>query len=145
MPDVTSVATRFDAGVVANRDTEIFLKALVAGYALMAHADGEVTNAERRRLFAIVRDTPAFEGFSHHDVVDEVEAHEANYRNDPEEAQASAWHRLDPVAGQRRAAHVLVAACRELIAADGIAHPAEYRTLAAIKSRLGIDGLPPHA
>ena len=146
MPDVTSVAaTQFDAGVVASREAEIFLKALVAGYALMAHADGEVTNAERRRLFAIVRDTPAFEPFSPHDLAEEVETHEANFRHDPEAAQEVAWHRLDPVAGQRRAAHVLVAACRELIAADGIAHPAEYRTLAAIKSRLGIDGLPPHA
>ena len=117
----------------------------MAGYALMAHADGEVTSAERRRLFAMVRDTPAFEAFSRHEVVDEVAAHEANFRHDPEQAQELAWHRLDPVAGQRRAAHVLVAACRELIAADGIGHPAEYRTLAAITSRLGIDGLPPHA
>ena len=141
MPDMTSVAlTNVAPDVAAARESEIFLKALVAGYALMAHADGELASAERRRLFAIVRDTPAFEIFSSDDV-----AEEANYRHDPEHAERLAWNRLDPVAGQRRAAHVLLAACRELIPADGVAHPAEYRTLAAIKSRLGIDGIPPYA
>ena len=146
MPNTSSVgARRSDAGMVATREAEVFLKALVAGYALMAHADGELASAERRRLFAIVRDTPAFEDFSPDDLAEEVALHESNYRQDPERAQRLAWDRLDPVAGQRRAAHVLLAACRELIPADGIAHPAEYRALAAIRSRLGIDGLPPHA
>lgn len=133
------------AGPAAAHEADILLKALVAGYALMAHADGELASSERRRLFAIVRDTPAFEDFSPDDVAEDVAIHEANYRRDPEQAQRLAWNRLAPVAGQRRAAHALVAACRELIPADGVAHPAEYRTLAAIRSRLGIDGLPPHA
>ena len=111
----------------------------------MAHADGEPVSAERRRLFAIVRETPAFEDVSTDDLAEEVATHESNFRRDPDGAERVAWDRLHPIAGQRRAAHALLAACRELVPADGIAHPAEYRTLAAIRSRLGIDGLPPHA
>ena len=124
---------------------EILLDALVAAYALMAHADGEVASAERRRLFSIIRDTPALQVFSRDDVAQAAAEHEANYRLDPELAQQLAWEKIDPIAGQRRVARVLVAVCRELIPADGVAHPAEYRTLADIKSRLGIDDLPPHA
>jgi tellurite resistance protein len=123
----------------------ILLEAVVAAYALMAHADGEVAGAERRRLFAMVRDTPAFEPFSRDDVAEEAAVHEANYRLDPELAQQIAWEKLDLVAGQRRIAHLLIGACRELIPADGVAHPAEYRVLSEIKSRLGVDDLPPLA
>ncbi|MCW6506510.1 TerB family tellurite resistance protein [Lichenifustis flavocetrariae] len=124
---------------------EMLLDALVAAYALMAHADGELASAERRRLFAIIRDTPALEVFSRDDVAHAAAEHEANFRLDPEVAQQLAWEKIDPIVGQRRAAHVLIAACRELIPADGVAHPAEYRALADIKSRLGVDDLPPHA
>lgn len=127
------------------RDAEALLTALVAGYALMAHADGELASSERRRFLSLVRHTPAFDMFSQDDVAEQVSAHEAAYRDDPDQARHDAWDKLEAVAGQRRTAHTLVAACRELIAADGIAHPAEYRMLSAIKSRLGIDGLPPYA
>lgn len=133
---------RQDAAAMENA---MFMEAVVAAYALMAHADGEVASAERRRLFAMIRDTAAFEIFSRDDVADEAAVHEANYALDPELAQQIAWEKIDLIAGQRRATHVVIGACRELIAADGIGHPAEYRMLAEIKSRLGIDDLPPHA
>jgi tellurite resistance protein len=119
------------------------MQALVAAYALMAHADGEVAGSERRRLFAIARETPALEDFPRADVADAVAEHEANFRLDPEVAQQIAWEKLTPVAGQRRAALLVIGACRELIPADGVGHPSEYRMLAEIRSRLSVDGLPP--
>lgn len=129
----------------AARDAEALLSAFVAGYALMAHADGELASSERRRFLALVRQNPAFDIFSQDDVVEQVSAQEAAYREDPDQAKHDAWDKLEAVAGQRRTAHTLAAACRALIAADSVAHPAEYRMLSAIKSRLGIDGLPPYA
>lgn len=116
------------------------MKAFVAAYALMAHADGEVAAAERRRIFAILRQTPAMSVFSREDLIEEVAAHEANFRYDPELAQQLARERLLPLAGNRRAAARIVAACRELIPADGIAHPAEYRALDEIKAVLQFEG-----
>ena len=142
LTEATSIETPLPA---AARDAEALLSALVAGYALMAHADGELASAERRRFFALVRQTRTFDMFSQDDVAEQVSAQEAAYRHDPDQARDAAWDKLEAVAGQRRTAHTLAAACRELIAADGIAHPAEYRMLSAIKSRLGIDGLPPYA
>lgn len=114
------------------------MEAFVAAYALMAHADGEVAAAERRRIFAILRETPAMSVFSRADLAEEVATHEANFRYDPELAQQIARERLIPLAGNRRAAARIVAACRELIPADGVAHPAEYRALDEIKAVLQV-------
>jgi tellurite resistance protein len=127
---------------VAALQQGVFLEAVVAAYGLMAHADGEVAGAERRRLFGMVRDTPAFEAFSREAVAEEAAVHEANFRLDPEVAQQIAWEKLSVIAGQRRAASVVIGACRELIPADGVAHPAEFRMLSEIRSRLGVDDRP---
>lgn len=118
----------------------MLMQALVAAYALMAHADGEVAGSERRRLFATLRDTPALEALSRAEVAAEAAEHEANFRLDPEIAQQIAWEKLAPIAGHRRAALTVIRACRDLIPADGVAHPSEYRTLADIRARLGADG-----
>ena len=72
-------------------------------------------------------------------VAEEIAAHEANFRYDPELAQQLAREKLLPFAGNRRASSRIIAACRELIPADGVAHPAEYRALAEIKALLGFD------
>jgi tellurite resistance protein len=117
--------------------TADLMEALVAAYALMAHADGEVADAERRRLFSILRSNPVMSIFSHHEIAEEVAIHEANFRLDPEVAQRIAREKLMVVADQRRAGNLVIAACREIIPADGVAHPSEYRQLADIKALLG--------
>lgn len=115
------------------------MKAIVAACALMAHADGEVAGAERRRVLAILRENPAMSVFSPDEIAEEMAAHEANFRFDPELAQQLARETLQPLAGNQRAGNRIVAACRALIPADGIAHPAEYRMLVAIKSLIAFD------
>ena len=56
-----------------------FMEALVAAYALVAHADGEVAPAERRRLMSLVRSEPLLASFSRMDIAEELGVHEANY------------------------------------------------------------------
>lgn len=116
------------------------MQATVAAYALMAHADGEAAAAERRRMLAILRENRAMSMFSREELVREMAEHEANYRYDPEVAQEIAREKLALAKGQPRAIVQIIAACRDLIAADGVAHPAEYRALAAIKALLGAGG-----
>ena len=122
--------------------TTDLMEALVAACALVAHADGELAATERRRIFSILRDNPAMSVFSREDVAEEIAAHEANFSYDPELAQQIARERLIPFAGNRRAAARVLAACRELITADGIAHPAEYRTLRELRDLLGYEDMP---
>jgi tellurite resistance protein len=119
----------------------LLMEAMVAAYALVAHADGEVAAAERRRMFGILRENPLMSVFSREEIAEEIASHEANFRYDPELAQQIARERLVPIKGDRRAASQVVAACRQIIPADGIAHPAEYRALVAIKTALAFDDL----
>lgn len=129
-----------DATVEAARSQRAALmEAIVAACALMAHADGEVAGAERRRVLAILRENPAMSVFSHDELAEEMAAHEASFRYDPELAQQLAREKLQPLAGNRRAGHRIASACRALIPADGVAHPAEYRMLADIKSLIAFD------
>lgn len=125
-----------EAALAATGD---LMEAFVAAYALMSHADGEVAAAERRRIFAILRENPAMSVFSRDDLAEEIALHEANFRYDPELAQQISRERLTPLAGNRRAAARVLAACRELIAADGVAHPSEYRALNEIKGILAFE------
>lgn len=120
--------------------TADLLDAMVAAYALVAHADGEVAGAERRRIFAILREHPAMSVFSHDEIASEVAEHEANFRLDPELAQQIAMEKLALVIGQEQAVRQIIGACRELIPADGVAHPSEYRMLAEIRGLLGHQG-----
>ena len=128
---------------LAVSEMEALMEALIAAYALMAHADGEVAGAERRRFLGFIRETPSLYGFPRGRVTEEVANHEANFRLDPEVAQQMAREKLQPVAGKRRATRIIVAACREIIPADGVAHPGEYRALAEIKALLGVEDLGP--
>lgn len=132
-----SPQSRTDLSALAR--TKATMDATVAAYALMAHADGEAAAAERRRLFAVLRENPAMSIFSRDDIAEEVAAHEANFRLDPELAQQMAREKLVPIIGQASAVRFVIAACRELIPADGVAHPAEYRALAEIKTVLGVE------
>lgn len=136
----TARPTRSDAQAAAAIRTADLMQAMVAAYALMAHADGEAASAERRRMLSILRENRAMSIFSREELVREMAEHEANYRYDPEVAQEIAREKLALVNGQPRAARQIVEACRDLIPADGVAHPAEYRALAAIKALLGTEG-----
>ena len=122
---------------IATIRTLDLMQAMVAAYALMAHADGEAAAAERRRMLTILRENRALSIFSREELVREMAEHEANYRYDPEVAQEIAQEKLALVSGQPRAILQILEACRSLIAADGITHPAEYRALATIKALLG--------
>lgn len=138
LPHTVSLARSTGTQAAAIRAADL-LQALVAAYALLAHADGEAAAAERRRMLTILRENRALSIFSREDLVREMAEHEANYRYDPEVAQEIAREKLALANGQPRAALQILEACRDLISADGIAHPAEYRALASIKALLGVD------
>jgi tellurite resistance protein TerB len=119
-----------------------FMEALVAAYSLIAHADGEVSPTERRRLMLIARTEPRLSFFSHEEVSEELAMHEANYLLDVEVATEIALEKLDPLNGQPAQAKAVVDACRLAIVADGTLHPSEIRVLTIIRQRLGLPDVP---
>jgi len=113
--------------------TSQFMEAVVAAYAIVAHADGEVAPAERRRLMLLARNEPLLASFSRREVAEELGIHEANYELDNEVAGEMAVEKLAPMREFPREARAIVEAAKSAIPADGIAHPAEFRALAKVK------------
>jgi tellurite resistance protein len=133
------MSNQINIRVTAPTGNPDFVEALVAACAIIAHADGEVAASERRSFVAITRSEPALRAFSADRLLQEFAAHERNFRRDPELAREIAVAKLTTMRKRRRAAHAIVEACRLVIPADGIAHPAEFRALAKIKKLLGIE------
>lgn len=115
-----------------------FMEAMVAAYAIVAHADGEVAPAERRRLMFLARHEPLLAAFSRREIAEELAIHEANFELDNEVAGEMAIEKLAPLSAHPREAQAIVEAARSAIPADGIAHPAEFRALAKVKLVLRI-------
>ena len=115
-----------------------FMEALVAAYAIVAHADGEVAARERRRLMSMARNEPLLAHFSHEDIVEEFALHEANYTLDNEVATVLAVEKLEPLRDHPREARTVVAAARAAVSADGILHPSELSALSTVKRALGV-------
>ena len=116
-----------------------FLDAFIAACAMIAHSDGELAAEERRRVLYFASTEPRLTGYSRYVVLDAFAEQAANYILDPELANEMAAEKIKPMAERRREAHAIVEACRQLIPADGIVHPAELRTLDKIKRMLGFE------
>ena len=110
-----------------------FMESLVAAFAIIAHSDGEVAPAERRRLMALARNEPLLSVFSRNEIAEELAIHEANYELDNEVAGEIAIEKLELMREHPREARAIVEAARSAIAADGVTHPAEFRALAKVK------------
>jgi tellurite resistance protein len=113
------------------------INAIAASYALIVHSDGEPARIERQQLFTILRNHQALSGLSRSEIARETAVHEANFRLDAEVAQEIAREKLIAIADERAAVDLILALCRELIAADGVLHPAERRQFGEIKRLLG--------
>ena len=113
------------------------INAIAASYALIVHSDGEPARIERQQLFTILGNHQALSGLSRSEIARETAVHEANFRLDAEVAQEIAREKLIAIADERAAVDLILALCRELIAADGVLHPAERRQFGEIKRLLG--------
>jgi tellurite resistance protein TerB len=119
-----------------------FRDALIAGVAMVTHADGHMASAERSRFLSLMDEDPALATFPRDGVLAELASHEANYRFDPEVGAEMAREKLAGIAGRTRLCSALVRICRAIIPADGVIHPAEHRALAEIRSVLGVTARP---
>jgi tellurite resistance protein len=117
------------------------IEAIAAAYALIAHSDGEPAGIERQQLFTILRNRPALSSLPRTEIAQASAVHEANFRLDPEIAQEIAREKLIAI-DESAASDIILALCRELIAADGVLHPAERRQFREIKTLLGVTRTP---
>lgn len=133
-PNPAFLAT--DAARSANTE---FMEAIVAACVVLSCADGEIAQAERRRFITLARSEPRLATFSFEELSEEFAAHATTFAMDPELGRELAIEKIAPFRKRRREAYIIVETCRQLIPADGVAHPAEYRALAKLRDVLGLD------
>lgn len=119
--------------------TPAFMEAIVAGYALVAHADGEVTRTERRRLMFIALTEPRLAYFSQEEIAEEFANHESNFDLDVEVAIEIAYEKVCLMKNRPRGAQAVVEACRLAIVADSTLHPSEFSEINRIAGLLDLN------
>jgi tellurium resistance protein TerD len=108
------------------------LDALVAACAVVAYADGQADECERRRLVGMMRRIPLLEGFSRDDLAEEFARHERAFENDPVHARERALAAVAALRPNTTEMRILLRSCDEILLADGVAHPQEYEALSSI-------------
>lgn len=111
---------------------EDLMDALVAACAIVAYADGEADEHERRRLLSMMRRIPLLEGFSRDDLAEEFARHARAFELDPVHARERALETVAALKANDTEMRILLKSCDEILRADGVAHPLEYDALSAI-------------
>lgn len=131
----TRSANNLDARKAKDEPTvrqQDLLDALVAACAVVAYADGEADERERRRLLGMMRRIPLLAGFSSDDLADEFARHERAFESDPVDARERALAAIAALKPNTAEMRILLKSCDEILMADGVAHPLEYEALSSI-------------
>lgn len=128
---------RHEAGLA---ESEEFFQALVAAVAVIAHADGRLELAERRKLVEAFITSSAAKGFSVTDLAHELSEHSRAYGYDPHAAEhrALACLSISLISGEQR--QLIRQICHQVITADGLVHPVELGALHRVERALDIAG-----
>jgi tellurite resistance protein len=117
-----------------------FFHALVAAVAVIAHADGQLALAERRKLVEAFLASPAMVGFSVADLAEELAHHARAYGYAPDLAEKQALTTLSISALGTTERQSIRDACHQVITADGLVHPVELGALHRVERALGMVG-----
>lgn len=115
-----------------------FMEAMTAACAMIAYADGDVSDEEREQFLASARSHPALAVFSTDDIMAEFALHERTFLRDRQSALMLAEDKIRPVAAYPGVAGRLLDECRKMIVADERVYPAEIGALHKIRTLLGI-------
>lgn len=108
---------------------EHLMEGIVAACALVAYADGWVTDEEHGRMLRLVRGFEPIAAFGIDDVTATFDALTDHFSADQSAGEAAAFEAVGRVKGDRRYPALLVEACCSIAAADG-GFDAEERSVA---------------
>ena len=114
------------------------LQVLVAASMVIAHADGGLDLAERRKLIEAFTTNAALEGFSVSDLAAELAGHLRAYEHDPISAEAAVLAVLGAASLSPAEKAFIGTTCAGVIVADGLVHPAELGALNRVQIALGL-------
>jgi tellurite resistance protein TerB len=116
--------------------SEALLAATVAACAVVAHADGEVAPAERRRVVTLMRTNPLLSMFPRDVVQTAFAAQQRAFERDAEAARSAALGVVATLAERPRHARVVLEACRAITLADARVHTREIAAMHRVRAAL---------
>ena len=120
-------------------ETEDLFKAVVAGCAIVAYADGRFSSAEKQEMLALIKRTSEVNAFDTDDALAEFERISDLYYFDYVDGEAHAMRHLVRLRGRTEAAHIVAKACALIGAADGTFDVDEKAALRRICRLMGLD------
>jgi len=132
--------------VTANLKTEVtkfknksFLEAVVAGCALVAHADGVVRPEEKQKMMGFLRTSEVLSAFSVEEVIAIFDKYSKQFEFDHQIGQASALQVVAKLKGKDAEARLMVRVCCAIGAADGNFDDSEKAVVRKICAELGLN------
>mgnify|MGYP000847638789 FL=1 len=132
--------------VTANLKTEVtkfknksFLEAVVAGCALVAHADGVVRPEEKQKMMGFLRTSEVLSAFSVEEVIAIFDNYSKQFEFDHQIGQASALQVVAKLKGKDAEARLMVRVCCAIGAADGNFDDSEKAVVRKICAELGLN------
>lgn len=124
---------------IRHAENEHLMEGIVAGCALVAYADGWVTDEEHDRMVNLIRGFEPVAAFGIDDVVSTFETMTSQFVSDPKSGEAIALKAVARVKGADRYPALLVKACCAIAAADGGFDAEERYAVIRICKVLGLD------
>lgn len=132
--------------VTANLKTEVskfknkgFLEAVVAGCALVAHADGVVKLEEKQKMVGFLRNSDVLSMFDIQEVIGIFDKYAKQFEFDSQIGRASALQGVAKVKGKDTEARLMVRVCCAIGAADGDFDEQEKAAVRAICNELALN------
>ena len=132
--------------VTANLKTEVtkfknkgFLEAVVAGCAMVAHADGIVKPEEKQKMMGFLRNSEVLSGFGVEEVISIFDKYAKQFEFDHQIGQASALQTIGRLKGKDTEARLMVRVCCAIGAADGNFDDQEKSVVRTICNELGLN------
>jgi tellurite resistance protein TerB len=113
------------------------MDATVAACAIIAHADGDVSPAERRRVITLMQADRLLSLFARDEVRAAFDAYESAFAENPGLAMEQALMAIMPAARRREEARVVLQACLLITAADGRIDRRELDAIGLVREALG--------
>ena len=117
---------------VQRQEQEDLFKAVMAGCALIAYADGEFTQAEKARMIKLIKETEHLHVFDTLDAVEEFERISELYYFDYVDGEAHAMRKLTRMRDRAKDAEIIARACAVIATVDGSFSDDEKATLRRI-------------
>lgn len=124
---------------VAKVKNKTFLESVVAGCALVAHADGVVRPEEKQKMMGFLRNSDVLSVFDPQDIIGIFDKYSKQFEFDHQIGQASALQVVAKLKGKDSESRLMVRVCCAIGAADGNFDDQEKGVVRAICNELGLN------